>query len=104
MNPRRANFPIDDPTASEFQIRWEFRHLNYADAVLFWFPASESPQPIALYELGRHAALGTPIAVGCSPLYTRKADVYFQVGLARPEVFVHNSLIRTISEVERLVS
>ena len=51
LNPRRKIFPIDDPNASDEQIKWEFDHLRKADAILFWFPR-ESICPIALYELG----------------------------------------------------
>lgn len=103
LNPRRDNFPIDDPTASEFQIKWEFRHLHYANAVMFWFPESVSPQPIALYELGYHAAKGTDIAVGVSPGYLRKFDVYQQLQLSRPKVKVRTSLSDTLLDAERLV-
>ena len=51
LNPRRANFPIDDPTAAPQQIEWEHRHLRKADAIAFWFPC-ETLCPITLYELG----------------------------------------------------
>jgi hypothetical protein len=54
LNPRRRNFPINDPTAAPTQIEWEFHHLRRATAVLFWFP-SETLCPIALYELGGRA-------------------------------------------------
>lgn len=102
LNPRRENFPIEDPTAAEAQIKWEFRHLHYANVVLFWFPASPSPQPIALYELGFHAAKGTDIAVGVSPGYARKADVYHQMRLSRPQLTVRTSLSDTIADAMRL--
>lgn len=96
LNPRRANFPIHDPTAAQAQIEWEFRHLHRASVVLFWFPASPtSPQPIALYELGRHAALDRPIAVGADPAYLRLADVQHQMRLARPELVVRSTLTET---------
>ena len=62
LNPRRRNFPIDDSTAAQSQIEWEFRHLRRATAVLFWFP-SETLCPIALYELGGRAATGQPLFV-----------------------------------------
>ena len=47
LNPRRAHFPLDDPTAAPHQIDWEFRHLRRADVVLFWFPATAGPLPDA---------------------------------------------------------
>src|SRR5262245_39813726 len=49
LNPRRRDFPINDPSAGPSQIEWEHRHLRRADAVLFWFPR-ETLCPIALYE------------------------------------------------------
>lgn len=95
LNPRRATFPIDDPSAAASQISWEFRHLRKADLVLFWFPASSALQPISLYELGAHAAAGKPIAVGADPGYPRRADVVLQLGHIRPEVTVVDSLAAT---------
>lgn len=104
LNPRRENFPMDDPGASEFQIAWEFDHLEKADVILFWFAGGPSPQPIALYELGRHAAIGKKIAVGCDPNYSRKADVFYQLILARPTVLVHENLFWTCQAAKNLIS
>ncbi|MGW0827366.1 hypothetical protein [Streptomyces sp. NPDC002845] len=39
--------------------------------ILFWFCAV-AVQPIALYELGAHAARGTRLAVGAHPDYPRR--------------------------------
>lgn len=50
-NPRRKNFPTDDPNASEEQITWEYAHLKTADIISFWFSRG-SLNPIVLYELG----------------------------------------------------
>jgi hypothetical protein len=98
LNPRRANFPIGDPTAAEAQIAWEYRHLHRADAVLFWFP-EETLCPIVLYELGYWNAwrsAGTeqpkPIFVGTHPEYARRADVLHQTHLARPGLRVVHDL------------
>jgi hypothetical protein len=96
LNPRRANFPIDDPSAAEGQIRWEFRHLRKTDAVLFWFPA-ETLCPISLYELGTWTAYRDergqrPLFVGTHPGYQRRQDVVIQTRLARPEVTVRERL------------
>jgi hypothetical protein len=105
LNPNRSHFPIDDPDAAEEQIRWEFAHLSAAEVVLFWFPDSGPvPQPIALYELGRHAALDRPIAVGADPRYVRRDDIVVQLGLARPELVVHDSLAATCREAARLAA
>jgi len=35
LNPRRRNFPINDPSASEQQIKWAYEHLRKATAVSF---------------------------------------------------------------------
>lgn len=71
VNPRRESFDINDETASDFQIKWEFKHLHASDAILFWFPC-ETLCPITLYELGAAAHRGNPIFVGCHPSYARR--------------------------------
>lgn len=91
-NPRRANFPIDDPEAAEEQITWEYVHLQRADAAVFWFPC-ETLCPIVLFELGRWSyamvpAHEKPIFVGVHPDYKRRKDVEIQMQLARPRLKV----------------
>jgi len=81
LNPRRASWPIDDPTASEAQITWEFDMLQLADLIVFWFPP-QTLCPIVLYELGRWNAKSTPKIVGIHPKYARKLDVEIQTRLA----------------------
>ena len=98
LNPRRASFPIDDPTAAEAQIEWEFRHLARATAALFWFPPP-TVCPIALYELGRWSAGDRPLFVGTAPDYARAVDVRVQLRLARPEVAVVDSLDELAGQV-----
>jgi hypothetical protein len=95
LNPRRADFPIHDPSATQQQIDWEYRHLRHASVILFWFAGGPSIQPIALYELGAHAASGKPLVVGCDPDYLRRADVLYQLGHVRPELTVFVSLAAT---------
>lgn len=103
LNPRRRNFPIHDPSAAFQQIEWEFEALNDADVILFWFAASQSVQPIALYELGRHAVRNTRLIVGADPGYSRRQDVEIQLRLARgPGFHVWNSLFSVCGEVEGL--
>jgi hypothetical protein len=76
FNPRRINFDINDPTASNVQIRWEFKFLEHADVLIFWFP-NTSVCPITLFEYGKW--LGKKkIYVGCEPGYTRKFDIEVQ--------------------------
>ena len=91
LNPRRKQFPMDDPSAAEGQIRWEFRHLRRATARLFWFP-STSLCPIALYELGAWSMAPGPLFVGVDPKYARRQDVEMQTRLVRPEVRVRYSV------------
>lgn len=54
INPRRDDFPIDDPNAAEEQITWEFNMLEDCDFFTMLFNSSESDQPICFYELGRN--------------------------------------------------
>lgn len=37
FNPRRKNFPIDDPAASLEQIKWEFKHIELTDIFSMFF-------------------------------------------------------------------
>jgi hypothetical protein len=55
FNPRRKNFPINDPTASFEQIKWEFVYLEQCDIFSIYFDGPvQSDQPICFYELGRN--------------------------------------------------
>lgn len=90
-NPRRKDFPIDDPSASDEQIRWEHKYLNSCDRILFWFP-KDTLCPITLFELGAHLKDDKPIAVGVEPGYARETDVRIQVALERPEITVVSTL------------
>ncbi|MET8704294.1 nucleoside 2-deoxyribosyltransferase domain-containing protein [Kitasatospora sp. NPDC004723] len=103
LNPRRADFPIGDPSAAPAQIAWEHHHLHLPAVVTaFWF-AAETVQPIALLELG--AALDNParrIALGAHPHYPRRLDVVEQARLARPGLPVAASLDGLAAEVIRL--
>jgi Nucleoside 2-deoxyribosyltransferase like len=98
LNPRRRNFPIDDPSAAEEQIGWEFRHLRRATARLFWFPPA-TLCPIALYELGAWSMRPGPLFVGVDPQYARRQDVEIQTSLARPNVRVVYSIAELAGQV-----
>lgn len=91
FNPRRDNFDVKDPTASEKQIAWEFKFLNEMDLFTMYFSAGESTQPICMYELGRHLERmqhrfprdwRQRILVGVEDGYCRKKDVEVQMSLA----------------------
>lgn len=91
FNPRRPDFDVNDPSASEVQIAWEHRHLRRANVILFWFP-SETLCPITLYELGVWSAQSTPLYVGVEPGYKRTDDILIQTRLIRPEIQIVPSL------------
>ena len=90
FNPRRDNFPIDDPGAADEQIAWEFNALSRCNIFSMWFCNSKSDQPICFYELGRNLALHSAdtIIVGCDSGFRRKQDVIIQTKLAIPEIKV----------------
>ena len=94
LNPRRENFPMDNPKAAEEQILWEYAALHSASRILFWFPC-ETLCPITLYELGAHCHRyhdKVPILIGVHPEFQRKQDVEIQTRLCRPEIKIVYSL------------
>ena len=42
FNPRRENFPINDPNAALEQITWEFKWLQQMDIFSMWFSGGSS--------------------------------------------------------------
>lgn len=102
FNPLRPNFPIDDPSASVFQIQWEHEYLRKATAILFWFPA-ETLCPITLYELGAWSMTTKPLFVGVHPDYTRIADVELQTRLVRPDVEIVYSVQALAAQLRHLM-
>jgi hypothetical protein len=91
FNPRRKNYPKNDPDAEYAQIRWEHDHLRKADAISFWFP-QETLCPITLYELGAWSMTDKTIFIGVHPEYQKKSDVLIQTGLVRPEIEIAYNL------------
>lgn len=88
FNPRRENFPIKDPTASEKQIEWEYKALEACDIFSMFFCAGESDQPICMYELGRNLVrmnekfgIDAHNVITVEDGYKRAKDVDIQVGL-----------------------
>ncbi|HYE17931.1 MAG TPA: nucleoside 2-deoxyribosyltransferase domain-containing protein [Tepidisphaeraceae bacterium] len=100
LNPRRRDFPMDDPTAAEGQIAWEFRHLRAAWGRVFWFPP-QTLCPITLFELGGACQSDRPLLVGTHPDYQRRQDVIIQLRLARPGVTVVHTLEALAEQVRR---
>jgi len=91
LNPRRKNFPIDDPDEGIIQITWEYNALKLADFILFWF-CKATLCPIVLYELGAWSMTDKPIFIGIEPGYKRENDVRIQTRLARSSVPIVNNL------------
>jgi hypothetical protein len=86
-NPRRNDFDINNPKASEEQIKWEHKYLHDSNILVFYF-AEETLCPITLFELGAalerntYATIKQDILVYCEPEYKRKFDVELQIKLA----------------------
>lgn len=94
LNPRRKNFPIDDPDAAMEQITWEFNGLQKMDLFSMYFTSGPSDQPICMYELGRNVCrmmqrfpndYPERILISCDPEYRRAQDVKIQTILAFAE-------------------
>ncbi|HEX3600254.1 MAG TPA: nucleoside 2-deoxyribosyltransferase domain-containing protein [Lacipirellulaceae bacterium] len=100
LNPRRAAFPVDDPTAEIQQIEWEVRYLNRATLMAFWFPP-QTLCPLALFELGTCCASVMPMAVGVDPNYARRFDVEAHLRLQRPDVTIANTLESLATQVAK---
>lgn len=107
LNPRRKHFPMDDPNAATAQIIWEYKHLNMAKAIMFWF-SPETLCPITLFEYGKWLVRsGTEVRaarrklfVGCHPNYARLLDVKVQTALERPNQLVHTDLNSLAEEIK----
>jgi hypothetical protein len=96
LNPRRSDV-FTDEIAGE-QIAWEFEALHLTKAIIFWFP-EETLCPITLFELGVFTQRkDIPVFVGTHPGYLRKFDVVTQLGLARPEIHVVDSVEKLVAQ------
>lgn len=94
FNPRRANFPMDDPSAAKAQIYWEFKALEQSDIISFWFPAA-TLCPITLFELGKH--LHNQPLIGIEPGYAREQDIMIQTQL---ELGIYGvDIVNTVEEL-----
>jgi len=104
LNPRRKNFPIDDPHAAKKQITWEVNALHKANFFSMWFSKSSSDQPICMYELGRHVALrpASQLIVGVEPGYKREQDVFIQLSLLAKTKYldISRSLVEQAAKIE----
>ena len=80
FNPRRENFDTMNSATTIEQIKWEHKCLEKCDICSFFFPASESVQPITLYELGKYLRKYNSV-VGIQEGYKRAEDVKIQLAL-----------------------
>ena len=92
FNPRRENFPINDPKAAEEQIAWEYNAIEKCDIFSMYFCGGESDQPICMYEFGRQLLQKSfelepqhHLAVSVEKGYKRFNDVVIQSKLADPD-------------------
>lgn len=91
LNPRRSSFPMNNLEEGRRQIEWEWRYLQRAGLVAFWFPP-QTLCPIALFELGACCAASTPLVVGSDAAYARRFDLQVQLRLRRSEVPLLDSI------------
>ena len=108
MNPRRPNFPINDPSAADVQIKWEIDMLEKCDIFMlekcdifsmYFANTLESDQSICFYELGRNIERMKKrfpfdwwerIVVTCEKGFRRWKDVDVQTSLATDDEVVVN--------------
>ena len=87
FNPRRQNFPIDDPNASFEQIKWQFEYIQKSDIFsMFFCGDTNSSQPICFYQLGKQLGLRknnnfNNIVITAEPQFSRYEDVVIQTQL-----------------------
>ena len=99
FNPRRPDFPINDPAASDAQIKWEHQYLRSSNAVSFWFP-KETVCPITLYELGTYTMGSSPIFVGVHPEYERDTELLAWTAVHRPHLKIVRSLEQLAEQIK----
>lgn len=102
VNPRRPEGLETIGREAKRQIAWERLALDKARVTLFWFPAGESPCPIALFELGMALGRGKPVAIGAENGYPRLFDVVTQVKLHDRDLVVHPTLLATTTQAVHL--
>lgn len=98
LNPRRMVFPMGDVGELRRQVEWEWRYLQNASLVAFWFPPP-TLCPIALFELGACCAANVPLVVGADLAYARRFDVETQLQLRRPDVSLCDSIEEVVAQV-----
>lgn len=103
FNPRRDNFDVMDMEVKIEQIKWEHKCLEKCDICSFFFPASESVQPITLYELGRYLRKYNSV-VSIQEGYKRAEDVKIQLALDGNCCSIYSSYYEAIREHARALA
>lgn len=99
LNPRRDDFPHDDPDACRIQFGWEQHHLHIPRVFrLFWFPKSKVDQAGAFAELVQALVEDGPVAVGCHSRYPRATMVRLWCQTLRPGLTVHGHLDHVLKD------
>jgi hypothetical protein len=102
INPRRSPYPEGDPMAAQAQTEWEYRYMQRADAIIYWF-TNETLCPITLYELGIWSMTDKPIAIGIEPGYARESEVRTHTALIRPDVVIVSELNELAEAAKKLI-
>lgn len=103
FNPRRDDFDTKNPNATVEQIKWEHKCLEKCDICSFFFPASNTVQPITLYELGKYQNC-KPVIIGIEDGYLRTEDVVIQCALDQCFCTVYSDYIDAIREHARALA
>lgn len=110
LNPRRKNFPINDPNAAQEQIEWEFKYLNECDIFTMYFCGdTDSTQPICLFELGQYVTKFNynnkicDIVVCVENEYVRKQDVYIQLSLISKNITIVDNIDDYCEQIKKKV-
>lgn len=105
FNPRRDNFDNTDLNAAYKQIKWENKYLLNCNLVTYFFDASESVQPITLFELGKYGnSKDIPPIITVVDGYKRKEDVLIQTALSGQHAYVSYFYDTAVKEHARAIS
>lgn len=99
INPRRVGFNKDDKSMEKHQIDWEYRHINYSNLLLFWFPC-ETLCPITLFELGKIVGSNRRFVIGAHPDYKRRTDLIEQLSHTHPGLTIHSTVEATVDDLK----
>lgn len=107
FNPRRENYPMNDPAEALTQIKWEFDMLDKSQIFSMFFSAGFSDQPICMFEYGKFLERATEngwdynkrFVVTAEKDYRRYQDVVIQTCLADRDIKVNTTLQEHIDDI-----